>query len=561
MLVELVVENYAVIERVRVRFQAGLNLLTGETGSGKSIVVGALSLLLGGRADTGVVRTGAERARVAGIFEVPSTPVFTRLLEQNGIDLEENELLIEREVLTSGKSRAFLGSRPVTLALLREIAPHLGDIHGQHDQQELFSPVSQLEILDEYAKAGTDVAQLAETFARWRECAAELEELDRGEQEKLRLADLWSFQRREIEDATPRAGEDDELEAERRVLLNVARLQEQASAAYESLYEAPTAALGQIRQARRRLEELARIDPALESAAAALQPAEIAVEEASHTLRSYLGKLEADPDRLEHVESRLSILDRLKRKYGPSLQDVLAFLDDVAGKLTALETAGERREKLARERQALAAHYEQQSGSLGALRRDAAGKLQSAVERELASLAMAGCVFRVEFSSGEWTAQGIDRVRFLISPNAGEEPRPLDRIASGGELSRLALALKTCIAAVVPAARTNGVPRTLVFDEVDAGIGGGTAEAVGRRLKRLASSNQLLCVTHLPQIAALADHHYAVGKRETAGRTSAFVEELDPASRTREVGRMLSGAKTTPEALRQAEQLIRSGAK
>ena len=561
MLVELVVENYAVIERVRVRFHRGLNLLTGETGSGKSIVVGALGLLLGGRADSTVVRTGSDRARVTGIFDAPATPVFRDLLERHGIESEDGELLIEREILAGGKSRAFLGSRPVTAALLREIAPHLGDIHGQHDQQELFSPSSQLSMLDGYAATGDALDRIADTFTQWRVCATQLEDLDRGEQETLRLADLWSFQRREIEETAPKPGEDDELEQERRVLLNVTRLQEQTGAAYDALYESPNAALGQIRQARRRLDELSRIDPSLESAAASLQPAEFAVEEAAHTLRSYLGKLEADPRRLEEVESRLAALDKLKRKYGAEIPEVLAYLADVTKKLIAIESAGERREQLARQRQQLARQYEKLAAELSEARRDGAQRLQCEVERELGSLAMGGTVFRVEFSSADWTPHGADRVRFLVSPNPGEEPRPLDKIASGGELSRLALALKTCIAATLPANGKDTAQRTLVFDEVDAGIGGGTAEAVGRRLQRLAATHQLLCVTHLPQIAALADHHYTVGKRESGGRTLATVDELDVESRIREVGRMLSGAKTTPEALRQAEQLIRAGSR
>src|SRR5688572_10417044 len=376
MLVELVVENYAVIERVRVRFHRGLNLLTGETGSGKSIVVGALGLLLGGRADSTVVRTGSDRARVTGIFDAPSTPAFRDLLERNGIECEDGELLIEREILAGGKSRAFLGSRPVTAALLREIAPHLGDIHGQHDQQELFSPSGQLSMLDGYAATGDALDRIADTFTQWRACATQLEDLDRGEQETLRLADLWSFQRREIEETALKPGEDDELEQERRVLLNVTRLQEQAGAAYDALYESPNAALGQIRQARRRLDELSRIDASLESAAASLQPAEFAVEEAAHTLRSYLGKLEADPRRLEEVESRLAALDKLKRKYGAEIPEVLAYLADVTQKLTAIESAGDRREQLARRRQQLAQQFEKLAAELSEARRDAAQRLQ-----------------------------------------------------------------------------------------------------------------------------------------------------------------------------------------
>jgi DNA repair protein RecN (Recombination protein N) len=558
MLVELVVENYAVVERVRVRFHQGLNLLTGETGSGKSIVVGALGLLLGGRTDSGVIRTGADRARVAGIFEPPSTPACRELLEQTGIELEDNELLVEREIQASGKSRAFLGSRPVSVSLLRELSPHLGDIHGQHDQQELFSTASQLQMLDRYAGAGDLLERIAAVWREHRACSAELEELDRGEQEKLRLADLWSFQKREIEDAGLSEGEDEVLDQERRVLLNITRLREHAAAAYETLYESPSAAVALVRQARRRMDEIARIDTGLESAAAALEPAEIAIREVALSLSSYLDKLEADPQRLDQIESRLAAIDKLKRKYGATLPEVLAYLADVRARLAAIETAGERREQLARRRTELARVYETVAADLSRLRQDAAQRLEREVERELASLAMGGTVFRVEFTTGDWTAQGVDRVHFLVSPNAGEQLRPLEKTASGGELSRLALALKTCLAATDG---SGGTLRTLVFDEVDAGIGGATAEAVGRRLKRLSLTNQLLCVTHLPQIAAFADHHFAVGKRESGGRTLATLEELDMTARTKEVGRMLSGARTTAEALKQAEQLIRAGSK
>jgi DNA repair protein RecN (Recombination protein N) len=553
MLVELVVENYAVVERARIRFHTGLNLLTGETGSGKSLVVDARGLLFGARAGATVVRTGAERARVAGIFEAPATPAFRSLLEGNGIELEDDEILLEREVQASGKSRAFLGSRPVAASLLRELAPHLGDIHGQHEQQELFTAAGQLELLDLHAGSAGLLARVAQVYREWRDCAAQLAELDRSEQETLRMADLWSFHKREIEETAPSAGEDEQLEQERRVLLNVARLREHAAAAYETLYDSPSAAVSLIRQARRRIDEIVRIDPALGAAATQLEPAEIFIREASHALAGYLASLEADPQRLEQVESRLAALDKLKRKYGGSLEQAAAYLREVSEKLTAVETAGDRRDRLARRHQELAGDYERLAGELATLRRDAAARLQLEVERELASLAMRGTTFRVDFSSGEWTSLGTDRVSFLVSPNPGEQPRPLDKIASGGELSRLALALKTCLAA--PAAATQ---RTLVFDEVDAGIGGGTAEAVGRRLKRLAASHQLLCVTHLPQIAAFADHHYSVGKHERNGRTVATVEELAGEARTREIGRMLSGARTTQEAIRQAEQLIRA---
>jgi DNA repair protein RecN (Recombination protein N) len=558
MLVELAVENYAVIEKVRVRFHPGLNLLTGETGSGKSIVVDALALLLGGRASAEMVRSGAERARVSGIFELAREKGLQALLSEAGIETEDGELIVEREILANGKSRAFAGNRPVTAALLRDLAGYLGDIHGQHEQQQLFSFTVQREMLDGFAGAAELAAETAALYARWRAASEELAELDRTAQEKLRQADLWAFQHNEIETVAPQPGEDGRLESERRVLRNVVRLQETAAAAYDALYENPGSVTAQLHTVARRLDELGRIDESAAEIAAALQPASIAADEAAHALRHYLGKLEADPARLEEIETRMAALEKLKRKYGATLDEVLAFGEDVRRQLAAVQTSGERQETLRKEIRAVASAYELAAGKLSAQRKDAARRLGKRVEGELASLAMEQTRVEIRVSPADWSAAGADAVEFLISPNVGEELKPLDKIASGGELSRVALALKTCTAP----ARTDrqAVPRTLVFDEVDAGVGGGAAEAVGRRLKKLAQSSQVLCVTHLAQIAGFADHHYYVEKHTAKGRTLATVEELDQAARTREIGRMLSGERVTAEALRHAEQLLKLAA-
>jgi len=555
MLLELVVENYAVIDRLRVHFHPGLNLLTGETGSGKSLVVDALGLLFGGRAATEMIRTGQGRARVAGIFDVRESAAVRSLLEPSGLETEDGELLIEREVLGGGKSRAFVGSRPVSASLLRELAPLLGDIHGQHDQQLLFSADAQRDMLDVFAGSRDLVDRAGDLYRSWRAAAAELEELERAEQEKLRLLDLWSFQRKEIEAAGLRDPEEDAaLENERRVLLNLGRIQESAGAAYAAVYDSPESAASLVRTAIRRVEELCRIDPSLGSVRENLRAAGISLEEASLTLRDYLGGLEANPGRLEEIELRLSVIDRLKRKYAGSIAGILAFLDEVCAQIARIEHAGERMEELRGERKRLAAEYEKAAGELTACREAAARRLEKRVEAELASLAMERTTFRIDLSPGAWSETGTDRVAFLVSPNRGEEPRALEKVASGGEISRIALALKTCLA--VPPRRPEMV-RTLVFDEVDAGIGGSAAEGVGRRLKKLAASSQVLCVTHLAQIASFADHHYCVEKAESGGRTVASVAELDGAARTREIGRMLSGQRLTAEALKHAEQLIR----
>jgi DNA repair protein RecN (Recombination protein N) len=552
MLLELVVENYAVVERLRVHFHAGLNLLTGETGSGKSIVVDALSLLLGSRASAEMVRTGEPRARVAGIFDVRETKAVRQLLEPAGIEIEDGELLIEREILAGGKSRAFVGSRPVAASLLRELAPHLADIHGQHDQQLLFSPDSQREMLDLFAGSADLLDRIAAVYRAWRAAAVELEELERSEQEKLRLLDLWSFQRKEIESAALKPEEDARLENERRVLHNVQRLEEAANTAYEAVYDSPESALTLTRTAAKRLDELCRIDSSLEGLREHLKSADLSLQEVSFGLRDYLSHLEANPERLEEVETRLAGIDRLKRKYGQSIAEVLAFLEEVRRQIAAVEHAGDRMAELRAAQKELEAEFTQVAGELTEKRRSAARKLEKRVEGELAQLAMERTVFRVEITPDNWSETGSDRIDFLISPNLGEVPRPLEKIASGGEISRLALAVKTCLAAP-----KTGTVRTLVFDEVDTGVGGGAAEGIGRRLKKLSAANQVLCVTHLPQIASFADHHYRVEKQESKGRTVAVIDELEGTARTREIGRMLSGQKLTPEALKHAEQLIR----
>ena len=555
MLVELHIENFAVVERLRLRFHHGLNLLTGETGSGKSIIVDSLGLLFGGRASADLVRSGTDRARISAIFDLPQSPALRTLLEQAGIALEENELLIEREILANGKSRAFAASRPVTAALLKQLSPWLGDIHGQNEQQQLYDTTAQRGILDEFAASQDARTAVAGIFRAWKDCDRELDEITQREQEQLRLADLWSFQRKEIESLDLKPGEDEELENEKRILQNVTRLSEHAEAAFTALYDAPDSALSQARSAQRRVDELARIDSQLAEIADLLKPAVIALEEAGRTLRDYVGHLEADPGRLETVETRLAAIDKLKRKYGGSIDEILAFLADLQAKMRTVETASELRAAIEARRKKLAVEYDAAATRLTAIRSKAARQLEKRVEQELAALAMAGTTFRVAFSESPWSEDGRDAIVFLVSANKGEEPRELSKVASGGEVSRIALAIKTC----VERERPGGTQHLLVFDEVDAGIGGEAAEAVGRRLKELSRAYQVLCVTHQAQIASFADFHYRVEKKESKGRTVAVVVELDGPERTKEIGRMLSGQRLTPEALQHAEQLIRAG--
>jgi DNA repair protein RecN (Recombination protein N) len=551
------VENYAVVEQARIRFHTGLTVLTGETGSGKSIVVDSLSLLLGARASAEMIRTGQPRARVAGIFTVDSTSELQALLGESGIDHgAEEELIVEREISSNGKSRAFVANRPVTTAFLKQLAPLLGDIHGQNEQQLLFTSQAQRQMLDSFAKVDTLREQVAQAYSAWRGLGIKLEELGRNEQEKLRLFDLWTFQYKEIEAVMPKLGEDDSLLAERRILQNTTRLQESAAAAYSALYDSPDSATTQLRLALKKLDELLKIDTTISETGAALKQASMQVDEASYALRDYLGKLESDPARLDDVESRLAALEKLKRKYGPKLEDVLLFRDDVAKRIDEVENVTEHRQALEKQRTVAAAHYEMLATDLSHKRSAAAASLGKMVEAELKGLMMSGTQFSISVTPSTWNATGIDEIGFLVSPNKGEELKPLEKIASGGELSRMALALKT---AMGDSGKHHGLT-TLVFDEVDAGVGGAAAASVGKRLKILSRSNQVICVTHLAQIAGFGDHHYSVVKREKKGRVTTEIDELEGEDRAREVGRMLSGEKITTEALRHAEQLIQAGA-
>ena len=476
MLVELAVENLAVVERLRLRLHPGLNALTGETGSGKSLVVDAVSLLFGGRAPAELIRTGEERAWVCGRFELPDDAGLRALLAGAGIEPEDGELLIEREILAGGKSRAYAASRPVTAALLREMAPYLGDIHGQHDQQKLFSADAQRELLDEAWDSGAALERLAAAYARWQQARRDLDELDKAEQERLRLADLWRLQCAEIEPLGLREGEDAELENQRRVLKNVTRIAENVTAAYGALMEDEPSAAAQLALALKKLEELAAIDHQLAALAETLAPARIAVEEAAHELRHYLGALEADPERLEEVETRLARIEKLKRKYGGTIGGILAFAAEARAKLDAVESAGERRAALERELAEREREYREEARRVTQAREKAGKALQKELEGELAALAMKGASFRVLREESAPAAHGVDAITFLISANAGEEPRPLSKVASGGELSRIALALKTCLRRRAAA----GGGRTLVFDEVDAGGGSRAWRRVSR---------------------------------------------------------------------------------
>ena len=562
MLLELRAENYAVIDHAIAVLGPGLNLLTGETGAGKSILVDALALLMGGKASSEVVRHGADKAVVACVFE--STPGAESTLETNGIDANGHEIILRREIQQNGKGRVYINNQPATVAVLRQLAPELALVHAQSETLGAFDQAQQRSLLDRYAGLSTEA--VAAAYAHWREIQKKLDDLERDEQDRLRMVDLWSFQRREIESASPVDGEDAALETERRVLSNAEKLYAAAMSAHELLYESGSSAETALRAALKQLEELARYDPKFSEAVQQITSARAAVEDVSATVRDYAEGIQASPERLLEIEDRLAALDRLKRKYGSTLSEVIAYGEEVAAKLTEVENRDEILKELRDQLTMAAKAYAAAAHSVSAERAAAAAKLEKLAEGQINDLAMK-VRFAVRIARDEnpaaWTTHGWDTVQCLIATNTGEPLKPLDEIASGGEMSRVLLALKVSVEEGASHAHAKGkkkaqVPRTLVFDEIDIGIGGRAAEAVGQKLKALSRAQQVLCVTHLPQIAAFADQHFLIEKREHQGRTKTSIRLLDTSERTEEVARMLSGARLTDTSLKHAEQMLKT---
>jgi DNA repair protein RecN (Recombination protein N) len=561
MLVELRAENYAVIDHAIANFGPGLNLLTGETGAGKSILVDALALLMGGKSSVELVRHGADKAVVACVFE--STHNAENILEENGIDSAGNDVIMRREILATGKGRVFINNQPATVAVLRQLAPELALVHAQSESLSSFDQAQQRILLDRFGGLSTD--SVAEAYARWHSAQEKLNDLLLGEQDRLRMVDLWSYQSKEINDAHLQPGEDEAHETEKRVLANAEKLYTAAMGAFEELYEGGASAEVALRSALRNVEELARYDARFTEAAQQLAAARATIGDIGSSLRDYAEAINASPERLAEIEDRLALIDRLKRKYGKTIAEVIAFGEEVAHKLSEVEDRDEILKTLRAELATAAAAYRVAAKALTAERKTAAARLAKLAEAQINSLAMK-VKFEVAVSTTEqeshWTSSGWDVVEYRIATNPGEPLKPLDQIASGGEMSRVMLALKVSVEegqakpSSAKSKQKTPTPRTLVFDEIDIGIGGRAAEAVGQKLKSLSRGQQILCVTHLPQVAAFADQHFLIDKRESDGRTKTKITLLDDRARTHEIARMVSGAKVTETSLQHAAQMI-----
>ena len=554
------IEHLAVIDAVQVEFEPGLNVLTGETGAGKSMLVEAVGLLMGGRASADLIRTGETQAQVQAEFDTADLKVGAtsgNSVRSAGLQASQphtnHTLIVRREITAQGRSRAFANDTLVTAAVLAEQTAPLVELHGQHEHQTLLDPLSHLLMLDEFAGLGVSRDQVTAAFRRWKALQAEYDAFQMDEREKAARLDLLTFQLGELDKAALRAGEDEELDITRRVLSSAEKLQRLCGEAYGALYDSDEAALARLGTVWKRVGELAEVDPVFQSHVDARDAIKSQLEDLAETLRSYADRIDASPARLQQVEDRLALLDRLKRKYGPSIADVIAKREALSRQLAALTSAGERRAGLEADTRAAKDEFIERARALSRQRRDAARRFGARIQGLLGELAMGRAQFDVRFDAdapeSAWSESGIDVAECYLSANVGEDPRPLARIASGGELSRVMLAIRTLAAAGAPG-------KTLIFDEIDAGIGGRVADVVGKKLRDIGESFQVLCITHLPQIAAAGHVHFHISKSVAHGRTQTRVVRLNEAERVEELARMIGGAAPNDGARAAARELL-----
>ena len=537
MLETLRIQNYALIDRLEVEFRPGFSVLTGETGAGKSIIVGALGLVLGARASADMVRDGEATARVEAVFRMDRPSARLRaLLREHDVELEEGALLLARSVGADGRSKAYAGDRIVPVSLLAALGDELVDLHGQHEHQSLLHPEYQMDLLDAFAGAGDMAEQVAAAVARLSAIDRDIAALETDDRERARRAEFLRFEVDEIDAAGLQPGEEEELRARQRRITHAETLFTLANQVYSVLYENESgAAIDSIDAALKDLEALSEIDGEFGALARQLAEARETVDSVASEIRQHTSRMEFDPGELDEINRRLAMIGALKRKYGPDVDSILAYRERAAAELAGYENRDERLESLRRDRAATRAEAMECAGRLSAARRAAGMKLDKQVIAALRDLDMKGAHFETRVEETELCARGIDRVEFMLSANAGERPRPLRSVASGGEISRIMLALKSVFAGA------DRIP-TLVFDEIDAGVGGVVARRVAAKMAALARSHQVICITHLAQIAAAAETHHTVSKRDVRGHAVTGMDRVEAEEREREVARLLDGS-------------------
>ena len=553
MLSLLHIENIALIQSADIRFEPGFNVLTGETGAGKSIVIDSIGAVLGERTSRELIRTGAKSALVTAVFtQVPNLP----WLEENGFPTGEEELLLQRELQGDGRNVCRIDGKLVTVAQLRELGRQLLNIHGQHDGQQLLDPASHLGYLDQFGGCQPLLESYQEAYRKWHDIRREMDKLQMDEAERSRRVDTLNYQIQELERAQLKAGEDEELSARRTLLRSAGRLMEAVQSAEFALSgdEDRDGACSLIAQAEGEVQGVSSISPELSELSEKLTALRCAADDAADTLRDLSRSFDFSPGELDQVEERLDLLYRLRKKYGPTVEDMLSYLDRCRKELDQIQYADDTLARLEKDLKKAQKEAARRGEVLSQARREAAGALQARVQEELRQLDMPKVRFQTEFTpkGGEagMDETGLDEVQFLMSANLGEALKPIQKVASGGELARIMLALKNVLA-------EGDQIGTLVFDEVDTGVSGRAAQKVAEKMAQVARGKQVLCVTHLPQIAAMADTHFSVQKGEREGRTYTRLERLDRSQRREELARLIGGASITPSLLESAEELLR----
>lgn len=558
MLLELRIRNFAIIDEVNLSFSKGFNVITGETGTGKSIILNAVHLLLGDRAGEELIRSSEEEASVEALFDISSNQEVKEKIKEKSAKVdhleEENTYLVRRVISRSGRGKAFLNENLTALGTLSEMGEKLLSIYGQHEHQSLQRAETHLDILDEFGGLVDLREEYREHFERVVSLSGEIKRVRDEKERGIKEKEMMVFQLREIEASGIQTGEEEALREERRILSHARKLMDFVNLSNELLYEGEGSTVERIQTILRQGSEMAAIDPSLSEVIRSLETTSIQLEEVAISLRDYLRRIEVNPMRLEEIENRLEEIDRLKRKYGPTVEEVLRFRGKVEEALSSFTSSEEKLFHLEGILGSLKGEMIALAKKLSWERKKFASELKKSVEKELGALGMKKTTFEIQMEDGAFSPKGTDQVEFLISPNVGEEVKPLAKIASGGELSRMMLAIKKILARV-------GGRQVLIFDEVDSGIGGAIAEVVGKTLKELSKHHQVICVTHLPQIACFADTHHSVRKEVKGRRTVTVVDRLEKEAVVDEIARMLGGVKVTEKTQAHAKEMIENAQK
>ena len=558
MLIELRIKNFAIIDELSLSFSKGFNILTGETGAGKSIILNAVHLLLGDKATEEWIRSTEEEANVEAVFDISGNSEIKEKIQEKAPHLqgagEEDSLLIRRLISRSGRGKVFINGNLATLGMLSEVGEGLLSVYGQHEHQSLQRVETHVDILDEFGGLLGLREEFQKQYLEFVSLSEEVEKIRAEKERRAKERELMAFQSREIETSGIQIGEEESLKEDRVLLTHAKKLMDFAHLSEEALYSEEGSAIEKVQKVLNQCREMAAIDPSLSQPLKALESTLIQLEETALALRDYSRRVEINPMRLDEIENRLEEIDRLKRKYGATVEGVLSFKHKIDETLKSITSDEERLSQLEDLLGPLRQNLSDLGKRLSAERKRVALELKKSVERELSSLGMKKTVFEIRMDPSPLSLRGVDRVEFLLSPNVGEEVKPLAKIASGGELSRIMLAMKKILAKV-------GGRQVLIFDEVDSGIGGAMAEVVGRKLKELSRHHQVICVTHLPQIACFADQHHSVRKEIKSGRTMTLVDRLDKESIVDEIARMLGGVKVTEKTKAHAREMIETAKK